>query len=129
MVGAVPSVGSTGGGWPVGDSTDVTGGLAVGSASAGSHASTADIAQLRQQLVTAQATLQQVEQDGADAFFARRLAQPEEGQQVARGQALEAAAARSRVEGELRVLKDALEKAPGLSGWLMRRARRRLGRG
>lgn len=87
----------------------------------------AELAQLRQQLATAQAALAQVEQGGADAFFARRLAQLEEGQQVARGQALEAAAARSRAEGQLRVLQAAIEKAPGLSGWLMRRARRRLG--
>lgn len=62
------------------------------------------------------------EQSGTDAFVARRLAQLEEGQQVDRGQALEAAATRSRAEGELRVLRDAIEKAPGLSGWLMRRA-------
>jgi hypothetical protein len=56
----------------------------------------AEVAQLRQQLATAQAALHQVEQGGADAFLARRLAALEEGQQVARGQALEAAAARSR---------------------------------
>lgn len=59
----------------------------------------AEVVQLRQQLATAQAVLLQVEQGGVDAFFARRLAQLEEGQQVARGQALEAAAARSRAEG------------------------------
>ena len=86
----------------------------------------AEVAQLRQQLATAQAALPQVEQGGADAFLARRLATLEEGQQVARGQALEAAAARSRAEGELRALKDAVEKAPSLAGWLMRRARRRV---
>ena len=86
----------------------------------------AEIAQLRQQLAAAQKALLQVEQGGADAFLARRLAELEEGQQVARGQALEAAAARSRAEGELRVLRDAVEKASGLSGWLMRRARRRV---
>lgn len=87
----------------------------------------AEIAKLRQQLATTQAALRQVEQGGADAFLARRLTELEEGQQVARGQALEAAAARSRAEGELRALKDVVEKTPGLAGWLMRRAKRRLG--
>ena len=85
----------------------------------------AEVAQLRQQLATAQAALFEVERGGADAFLARRLAALEEGQQVARGQALEAAAARSRAEGALRLLQDAVEAAPGLAGWLMRRARRR----
>lgn len=85
----------------------------------------AEVAQLRQQLAAAQAALLQVEQGSADAFLARRLAELEEGQQVARGQALEAAAARSRAEGKLRALEDAVEKTPGLAGWLMRRARRR----
>jgi hypothetical protein len=48
---------------------------------------------------------------------------------VARGQALEAAAARARAEAELRALKDAIGKATGLSGWLLRRAGRRAGLG
>ena len=88
----------------------------------------AEVAQLRQQLAAAQAALLEVQQGGTDAFLARRLAELEEGQQVARGQALEAAAARSRAEGALRVLTEAVDKAPGLAGWLMRRARRRLDR-
>ena len=51
----------------------------------------AEVAQLRQQLAAAQAALLQVEQGGADAFLVRRLAELEEGQQVACGRVLEAA--------------------------------------
>ena len=86
----------------------------------------AENAQLRQELAAARATLQQIEQAGTDAFFAQRIARLEEGQQVARGQAVEAAVARSRAEAELKALQDAIGKAPGLSGWLLRRAQRRL---
>lgn len=86
----------------------------------------AEVEQLRRELAEARAALQAVEQGGTDAFFARRLAQLEEGQQVARGQAVEAAVAKSRAEGELRALRNAIEKAPGLAGWLLRRAKRRL---
>ncbi|MFB9968583.1 hypothetical protein ACFFMP_00220 [Pseudoroseomonas cervicalis] len=45
---------------------------------------------------------------------------------MARGRAVEAALARSRAEAALKALNDALDKAPGLEGWLLRRARRRL---
>jgi hypothetical protein len=86
----------------------------------------AELVQLRRELAEARAALQQVEQGGADAFFARRLAQLEEGQQVARGQAVEATVAKSRAEAELRALRNAIEKAPGFAGWLLRRAQRRL---
>ncbi len=72
-------------------------------------------------------TLHQIEQGSADAFFAKRRAELEEGQLVARGQAVEAAAARSRAEAELRALQDAIVKAPGVYGWLLRRAQRRFG--
>ncbi|MDQ1079947.1 hypothetical protein [Pseudoroseomonas cervicalis] len=60
------------------------------------------------------------------AVVARRLASLEEERQVARGQAVEAALARSRAEAALKALNDALDKAPGLQGWLLRRARRRI---
>ena len=88
----------------------------------------AELAQLRRELADARSKLQQIEQAGTDAFFARRLAQLEEGQQVARGQAVEAAVARSRAEAELKALQDAIGKAPGLAGWLLRRAQRKLGK-
>lgn len=64
--------------------------------------------------------------EGADAFATRRIAELEEARQVARGQALEAAAARSRAEAELRAMTDAIERAPGLRGRLVRWAARRV---
>jgi len=81
---------------------------------------------LRQELANTQTTLKQLEQGGADAFLTRRLTELAEGQRVARGQAVEAVVARSRAEAELRALEDAVGKAPGLSGWLLRRAEKRL---
>lgn len=86
----------------------------------------AEVTQLRLELAEAREKLRQVEQGGADAFLARRLAELEEGRQVARGQAVEATVARSRAEAELRALQDAIEKAPGLWGWLLRKAKARL---
>ena len=86
----------------------------------------AEITQLRQELADTQTTLKQLEQGGADAFLTRRLAELAEGQRVARGQAVEAVVARSRAEAELRALEDAIGKAKGLSGWLLRRAQKRL---
>jgi hypothetical protein len=86
----------------------------------------AEITRLRQELADTQASLKQFEQGGADAFLARRLAELEDGQRVARGQAVEAVVARSRAEAELRALEDAIGEAPGLSGWLLRRAQKRL---
>jgi len=86
----------------------------------------AEIVQLRRELEEARERLREVEQRGADAFLARRLAELEEGRQVARGHAVEAAVAKSRAEAELRALKDAIAKAPGVWGWLLRRAQRRL---
>jgi multidrug resistance efflux pump len=88
----------------------------------------AENAQLRRELDDARAALRQVEQGGADAFLARRLAELEEGRLVARGQVVEATVAKSKAEAALRSLQDAIEKAPGLSGWLLRRAQKRLGR-
>jgi len=81
---------------------------------------------LHQELANIHATLTQLEQGGGDAFLARRIAELEDGQRVARGQAVEAVVARSRAEAELRALEDAIGKAPGLSGWLLRRAQKRL---
>jgi hypothetical protein len=86
----------------------------------------AEITRLYQELANIHATLKQLEQGGADAFLARRIAELEEGQRVARGQAIEAVVARSRAEAELRALEDAIGKAQGLSGWLLRRAKKRL---
>lgn len=86
----------------------------------------AEIVQLRRELEEARARLREVEERGADAFLARRLADLEEGRQVARGQAVEAAVAKSRAEAELRALRDAIAGAPGVWGWLLRRAQTRL---
>jgi sigma54-dependent transcription regulator len=86
----------------------------------------AENTRLRRELADAQAALRQVEQGGADAFLARRLAELEEGRQVARGQAVEATIARSKAEAALQALQDAIGKAPGFSGWLLRRAAAKL---
>ncbi|MBO1074984.1 hypothetical protein [Roseomonas marmotae] len=88
----------------------------------------AENAQLRQELADARAMLRQIEEKGADAFLARRLAELEEGRMVARGQLVEATVARSRAEAALQALQDAIGKAPGLYGWLLRRAQERLTR-
>ncbi|MBO1080977.1 hypothetical protein [Roseomonas haemaphysalidis] len=87
----------------------------------------AELERLRAELAEARAQLRRVEQEGADGFLAKRLADLEEGRQVARGQAVEATVARARAEAQLQALRDAIGKAPGLSGWLLRRAQRRLG--
>ncbi|MFC0384245.1 hypothetical protein [Muricoccus vinaceus] len=86
----------------------------------------AEIVQLRRELEEARARLHAVEQNGADDFLRRRLSELEEHRQVARGQAVEATVAKSRAEAELRALKDAIAKAPGVWGWLLRKAQRRL---
>jgi hypothetical protein len=93
----------------------------------GRAAPQAELERLRTELAEARAQLRRVEQEGADGFLAKRLADLEEGRQVARGQAVEATVARARAEAQLQALRDAIGKAPGLSGWLLRRAQRRLG--
>jgi HD-like signal output (HDOD) protein len=84
------------------------------------------VAQLRADLSAAREQLAEVERDGVDAFARRRLAELEEARQVARGQALEAAAARSRAEAEMRALKETVDQMPGLRGRLLRWAARGL---
>ena len=86
------------------------------------------VAKLRQDLAAARAQLKQPDRESHDARTVRRMAELEEGQLVARGQALDAIAARSRAEAELRALQDALGKMPGAYGWLLRRAVQRLKR-
>lgn len=86
----------------------------------------AEVARLSRELEETRAKLRAVERDGIAAVTARRLAALEEGQQVARGQAVEASLARSRAEAELRTLQRAITEAPGPMGWLLRRAARRL---
>ncbi|HWX51474.1 MAG TPA: hypothetical protein VNZ61_25800 [Roseomonas sp.] len=89
-----------------------------------------EISQLRRELEEARALLKQVELNRTEAgslLLARRLATLEEERQIARGLAVEASLARSKAEAELRALQDAISKAPGLWGWMLRRARRKLG--
>lgn len=86
-----------------------------------------EIDRLRRELAQARARIGQLEGGEADPLAAKRIAALEEGQKVARGLALEAALARSRAEAEVKALRAALERAPGLHGWLLRRALRRLG--
>jgi hypothetical protein len=90
------------------------------------------VARLRRVLEEARAALRRAEEDGVhpatDAELARRIAALREGQQVARGQAVEAALARSRAEAELAALRASLGAVPGLRGWLLRRlAKARVG--
>jgi hypothetical protein len=89
----------------------------------------AEIDRLQRELARAEARIRQLERGGADPMVAKRLAELEEGQKVARGLAVDAAVARSRAEAELKVLRDAIGKAPGFNGWLLRRAQKRLGKG
>ncbi len=88
-----------------------------------SHA--AEVERLQRELTDARARLDALVR-GVDTFATRRIAELEEARQVARGQALEAAAARSRAEAELRALRVAIEGAPGLRGRLVRWAARRM---
>ncbi len=88
-----------------------------------------EVAQLRVELAEAREKLAVVTREGLDAYTARRLADLEEARLIARGQALEAAAARSRAEYELAALRSAIERTPGLRGRLLRWAARELGRG
>ncbi len=88
-----------------------------------------EISRLRQELEEAQALLRQVELSRTEAgslVLAKRLATLEEERQVARGLAVEATLARSKAEAELRQLRDAIDKASGWQGWLLRRAKRGL---
>ncbi len=87
----------------------------------------AELAEARAKLVRAEASLAEFEKVGVEAYAARRIAALEEGQQVARGQAVEAAIAKSRAEGDLKALRDAIGKVPGMHGWLLRRAVRKAG--
>lgn len=98
-------------------------------AEAGVSALRVELDRLKRERDEARALLAELlakQQGEGGAVIARRLAALEEERQVARGQAVEAALARSRAEAALKALNDALDKAPGLEGWLLRRARRRL---
>ncbi len=86
-----------------------------------------DVDALRRSLEAMEATLRRIEAEGADAYMKRRMAEMDEARLVARGQALEAAAARAKAEAERKALSDLIDKAPGVAGWLMRRARKRAG--
>jgi hypothetical protein len=85
-----------------------------------------ELARLSRELEETCAKLAQIERDGIAKVTAQRLAALEEGQQVARGQAVDAALARSKAEAELRKLQKAVAEAPGPLGWLVRRAAQRL---
>ncbi|HEY4253739.1 MAG TPA: hypothetical protein VGM87_21200 [Roseomonas sp.] len=86
----------------------------------------AEIARLTAELAEAQARLRTIEEKGVDAFTAGRIESLIEAAQIARGQAFDAALARNKAEGELRGLRKAIEEERGPSGWLLRRAARRL---
>jgi hypothetical protein len=86
----------------------------------------AEIARLTGALAEAEAKLAAVEAGGIDAFTARKIEQLLEAAQVARGQAFDASLARNKAEGELRALHKAIAEAGGPTGWLLRRALRRL---
>lgn len=91
----------------------------------------AELERLQRERDEARALLQSLaasQGDGAEVL-ARRIASLEEERMVARGQAVEAVLARNRAEAALKALSDAIERAPGLQGWLLRRAKRRLSPG
>jgi hypothetical protein len=94
-----------------------------------SHDPGGEISRMRRELEEARKLLQQVEL-GATAdgrlVVARRMAALEEERQVARGQAVDAVLARSKAEAELKALRDAIRHAPGVHGWLLRRAAKKL---
>ncbi|SHI42818.1 hypothetical protein SAMN02745194_00334 [Roseomonas rosea] len=85
-----------------------------------------EVARLSRELDECRAKLKQIEQQGIAKVTARRLAALEEGQQIARGQAVDAALAKSKAEAELRALRKAIAEAPGPLGWLIRKAAGRL---
>lgn len=86
----------------------------------------AEIARLARELEEAQAKLRQIEAQGTDAFTAKKIETLLEAAQIARGQAFDASLARNKTEGELRALQKAIAEARGPTGWLLRRAARRL---
>lgn len=86
----------------------------------------AEIARLARELADAQSKLKEFEERGTDAYMARKVETLLAAAQSARGQALDASLARSKAEGELRVLEKAIAEARGPAGWLLRRAARRV---
>lgn len=86
----------------------------------------AEIARLVRDLAEAQVQLREIEERGTEAYTARKIEGLLEAAQIARGQALDASLARNRAEGELRTLERAIMEARGPSGWLLRRAARRV---
>lgn len=86
----------------------------------------AEIARLTRDLAEAQARLREIEEKGTEAYTARKIEALLEAAQIARGQAFDASLARNRAEGELRTLERAIMGARGPSGWLLRRAARRV---
>ena len=90
------------------------------------EADTADVQRLSREVEETRAKLRQIEEHGLDAFTAKKIEALIEAAQIARGQALDAALERTKAQGELRALRDAIEKAPGPTGWLLRRAARRV---
>lgn len=85
-----------------------------------------EVEQLKRDLAEAQWKLRQIEENGADIYTARKIESLLEAAQIARGQAFDASLARNRAESELRSLERAIMEARGPSGWLLRRAARRL---
>ncbi len=87
-----------------------------------------ELDRLRREAEEARALLQELlqKQGEGGAVLARRLATLEEERMVARGQAVEAVLARGRAEAALKALTDAIDRAPGLQGWLLRRAKRKV---
>jgi septation ring formation regulator EzrA len=96
-------------------------------APAAAPATASEVEALRRELAEVRGQLGSLTRDGVEAYTRRRLAELEEARGIARGQALEAAAARARAEAELTALRRAIERVPGLRGRLLRWAGRGLG--
>ncbi len=81
-----------------------------------------EVARLKAELARARDLLAAMQMgDGSETYLRAQVAAFEEGRQQARGQALEAALARNRAEGELRILRKGMQQASGLQGYFLRR--------
>lgn len=86
----------------------------------------AEISRLARELAEAQAKLREIEATSTESYTARKMESLLEAAQIARGQAFDASLARNQAVGRLRALERAILEARGPSGWLLRRAARRV---
>lgn len=90
------------------------------------HEVEGEIGRLTRELEEARTRLRDIEEEGTEAYTARKIETLMEAGQVARGHAFDASLARNRAESDLRKLERAILEARGPFGWLLRRAARRV---